>query len=149
MRVEADRQRHVRSDNRPDPTQQFALGIREGLGHRRAMQVEIHSVDRPGLQGVGQQGAVQRGQAFERFVLHRAGGIGEGPGQRDELHPSFTRNGDRTGERDGGVLGCFDQARAVLQRGKSAGLDEILPSGRAWGEGVGLVKEAANRNPHL
>ena len=50
VQVEARDDRHARPDHLAHAREQLAFAVVEMLGDHRAVQVEVHAVDRPGLQ---------------------------------------------------------------------------------------------------
>ena len=82
-----------------NPPQQLTFGIRETFHHRRAVQIEVNPIQRRLIQRYRKRRADPRGDPLERLVLHRAGGIGETPGQRHQVDPGFLRRRDRPGQR--------------------------------------------------
>ncbi len=124
VRIEADRQRQVAHDG-ADAAEQFTLGIGETFDHGGAVQVEIDAVERCGVERFGQPGADQRGDALERLVLHRARGIGEAPGERDQRRACCFGHRDRASGGHRGGAHRVEQAVAVLQGRKAGRVDEV------------------------
>ena len=136
MRVEADGQRQVGADDGADAAQQFALGVGETVDDGGAVQVEVDAVEGGFVEGDGEGGADAGGDTLERLVLDRAGGVGEAPGERDQVDAGLFSDGDGAGERDGAWAHGVDQGGAGVERGQAAGLEEVRvgrgPGAKEW-----------------
>ena len=145
VRINADGERNV-ADDGADTAQQFAFHVREAIGHRGPVQVEIDAVERAGIEGAGQLCADQAGDALERLVLHGAGRAGEAPGQRHQS--GIASDLDGAGDRHRGGAHRIEQASAHHQRREAAALHKIDIAGGTRGEGMALVQKAANGDAH-
>ncbi len=100
VRVEARRHRRDAHD-RPDPAQQLALQVEEGLADRRAVQIEIDAVERPEIQRPRQPGADHGRDPLERRVRHWPRRVGEPPSERHQLMPLRLPHLDRPAQPAG------------------------------------------------
>ena len=141
--VEADGDRHLVPHHRPHASQQLALAVLEGRADHGAVQVEIDRVDRHGRRQPPDQLA---GDALVGVGSHQPAGAAAGPQQRHDLVPG-AHVAQEARQREAGVGQPLDHLGAAHQRRPVAVAGEVGEVRPPRHEAVGLVVEAADRDP--
>ena len=135
--VEADHDRRLVADHRPDAPQQLALAVLELLGHHRAMQVEIDAFDRQRLRQARDQ------LAGDHFISARSNGAPRcraRPQQRIDFMIAVVA-GHETRRRSPLLLELRQHRLIAQQIGPVRRRGEILVIRRIGHEAIGFMHE--------
>ena len=138
--VEADDDRHVRSDAGANAAQELAFEILEILGHARAMKIEVDGIHR---HLPGEHADHLAGDALERIARDHPAGAAARPHER-HVFVRIAHVGEKSRQREARVPEPLEHLRPAHERRAVAMLREVGEVGLGFDEAVRLVVEAAD-----
>ena len=143
MQVKGDDDRAVGSEDGADAAQEIAFAVVDALNDHCTVQVQQRAVNRHGGFKALQELGLQAGPGFG---VDRAGGLGEGPEDRDQLVAVGCRGVDKAAAAGVGVAHGLDDLGAAVEA--AGGFLEGLVGRLDGREGAGLVPDVAGGYAH-
>ena len=145
VQIEADRDRQIGSDLRPDPPKQLPFPVLGMLTDHRAVQVEIDAVDLTGRrQALQHQGT----DPLERILGHMRRRRRGTPAQRMQVRTRLCQHADTAVDGNMHTDDFLEQFVADTQLRPGVAVLKLLEVRIHRRECVRLVLKTANRNPH-